>query len=242
MEVEENPSLGWSAFTLVAANLITIALAVAFDWKVGEVLWIYLIQSFVIGFFSLVRVLGLIRLNAQQPQPKNPEDYVQSLPGFVIYFGFFNTFFLMVLSVWQGFPIDAGVAICIVMFLVHSALDDRRDRSLDATEGTPDPMKIIYLALARILPFFLMLMLAVIVTWKHQIVYMLLVKTIADSAMHPAGCGSTRSLPDGPDFTILGTDVYLPFNRTVGLTIVVALLVGGYFASIDSVASRGFSR
>ena len=229
MKAERSPGFGGSAVALGASNLVIVALAAQLNWRAQEILWLYWIQSIVIGAFSLIRVIGLIRWNARQATPTPPGEYVQSLPGFVIFFVFFHLFFLMVLAALQAFTTDAGMAACIAMFLVQSALDDRRDRSLDAAEGTPDPMRIIYLALGRILPFFLMLALIATVRSKQAVVYALLVKMVADSVMHPAGAGNTRSKPASPDFSILGVDVYLPFNRTVGLTIVAALLTAAYF-------------
>lgn len=224
MDADEDSGSSRSALALAASNLVTIPVAVWLDWHASEILWIYLIQSFIIGFFSMARIVGL---RALEPRPEGAVEFRN--PGLVVFFLFFHLFFVAALLAWQGFAFDAGMAIVIGAFLVQSALDYRRDQGRDASEGTPDPDKISFLALARTLPFFLMLgATAVHFDTRQQLVYLLCIKTVADSALHPAGYGDTRSGPPSPDFTVMGIDVYFPFNRTVGFTIAAVLLVAAY--------------
>ena len=48
-----------SGIILLLANLLTIALAVLFEWKLAVVLWGYWLESVIIGLFTVARLLNL---------------------------------------------------------------------------------------------------------------------------------------------------------------------------------------
>lgn len=53
-----------SSWTLILTNLITLILAIIQKWNIGDLLWIYLIQSIIIGFFNVVKILSLKNFSA----------------------------------------------------------------------------------------------------------------------------------------------------------------------------------
>ena len=70
-----DPTL-WS---LVVSNAITIWLAVAQDWSLGTVLWVYWLQSLIIGF-AVLQMLNLKffnRLSIEWWQPQNDRYKVE---------------------------------------------------------------------------------------------------------------------------------------------------------------------
>jgi hypothetical protein len=53
-----------SAYSLVIANLITIVMATLERWDLWTVIFVYLIQNVVIGFFSMLRIADLRKFAA----------------------------------------------------------------------------------------------------------------------------------------------------------------------------------
>lgn len=225
MDVAEESGTGWSVFVLTAVNLVTIPVAIVLKWKAGEIMGLYFVQSLIVALFAAVRALGIIRLRQPPLEPVEERAENSHVFGCLFFFVFIHVF--MAVAVFAlGFSLDVAVVVLILAFLAHSVVDFRLDRQRDASEGLPDPMKVIHLALARALPLMLMVMVATNFR-QHMLVSLLAIKAIADSALHPAGYGDTRSGPPSPDFSIAGTDVYLPFNLAIGLTILSVLVVVG---------------
>lgn len=52
-----NPDLSFSAKAIVAGNLITILLAVLFGYGLGEMVWLYWMESVIIGIFTVFRLI-----------------------------------------------------------------------------------------------------------------------------------------------------------------------------------------
>lgn len=46
-----------SAISLILSNLVVMALAVFFNWSIATILWIYWLQSIIIGIFIIIKVL-----------------------------------------------------------------------------------------------------------------------------------------------------------------------------------------
>jgi Family of unknown function (DUF6498) len=235
-DVEEDSTTGdshsaWSAFTLVAVNLFTIPVALLLKWQAGEILLVYLLQSVIAGAVAMVRAAGIMR--ARQPPLGEDEDRAESqhVMGCVIFFAFPHL--MLAAAVFtQDLVYDAALAIVMLAFLVQCVLDLRRDRQRDAVDGLPDPMKVLHIALARVVPAVLMAMIAttnIMGSTQRELICLLCIKTLADTALHYAGFADARSGPDEPDFTIGDFEVYLPFNLTVGLTIIAVAAVGGTF-------------
>lgn len=49
-----------TALMLLAANVITLGMALAFDWGVLTIMWTYWIQSAIVGFFIATRLIGTV--------------------------------------------------------------------------------------------------------------------------------------------------------------------------------------
>jgi len=48
-----------TALTLLGANILVMIFALALNWSVLQIMWIYLIQSVIIGFFSFLKLLHI---------------------------------------------------------------------------------------------------------------------------------------------------------------------------------------
>lgn len=97
---------------LIATNIITIALALFFNWELMTLLWIYWVQSVIIGFFTAVKML-LFR----SPEQKNIETLQLFYAGFfVVHYGLFHFVYMMFLGFFSIIlmvtrqPIDLLVA------------------------------------------------------------------------------------------------------------------------------------
>ena len=61
----EGPARDPSAWSLLAANLITIAVAVWERWDLAPLMWIYWGQSCIIGWFNFARMMSLRRFSTE---------------------------------------------------------------------------------------------------------------------------------------------------------------------------------
>ena len=77
--------LDLSLLTLLLSNLLTLILAVAYQWPVAQILWIYWAQSVIIGISNVIRMLRLkefstkgIKMNGK-PVPETPAAKRQTI-------------------------------------------------------------------------------------------------------------------------------------------------------------------
>lgn len=111
--------LDLSIVSLVIVNLVTIALALSQGWNILTLLWVYWLQSIIIGFFNFIRILSLkefstknIKINKKKVKPTEKNKLFIAL-FFAFHYGFFHfiyAVFLLVYSCFSSFPSSSLVS------------------------------------------------------------------------------------------------------------------------------------
>lgn len=182
----------WSALTLVATNLLTIAVAVYQKWNPGTVMWIYWGQSVIIGAFNAIRMWTLqdfstdgLTMNDQPVAPTQGSKRSVTI-FFVFHYGFFHLvyaiFLIAMAAPRQGdiLPICG----CIAGFFANHLFSYRYNKENDSRRkinlGT-----LMFFPYARILPLHITIITGLMLsktTWA--LVLFLSLKTVADLIMH----------------------------------------------------------
>lgn len=203
-----------TAASLVCANLITIVLAVAGQWDLATIIFIYLLQSIIIGVFTVLSLLTadtsalvqeMARVNADRGV--SLDDYPGAarflklfLAGFfALHYGLFHWgYYSFIVESGLFGPVDvasSGVrAACLIFFVNHlySWLSHRRD----ARRGGTFILEEFVRPYARIVPMHLTIMFGSVLTIVLSLlgfsagtlvlVLFLLLKTYTDLRMHLA--------------------------------------------------------
>ncbi len=179
-----------SSWSLLAANLFTIFLAISEGWAIGTLLWIYWAQSVTIGFFNFVRIITLKEFTTDgltsngQPVPETREGRNGVAGFFLIHYGAFHLAYLLVL--WQhgsGVSVDfPGVALAsasAVFFLNHlfSFMYNREELMKKPNLGT-----LMFYPYLRIIPMHLTFIFFGVN--QLSLPFFMAMKTVADLGMH----------------------------------------------------------
>lgn len=106
--------------TLLVANGVTIALALLQNWDLGALLAAYWFQSVAIGFFTLVRLLGVPA--GDSGWSRLPSLFLAGF--FAVHYGLFHLVYLVFLTGFflagsGGAPDYAGIALGCAVFLAN---------------------------------------------------------------------------------------------------------------------------
>lgn len=179
---------------LLAANLVTIAVALHQHWRYSELLWIYWSQSLVIGVFAASRA-GLLRRFTTRAltadggfaRPTRSEK-ISTVIFFAFIYGIFHLIYLVFLC---GLARDLsrqdvpGMLACVGLFAVNHFFSFLQKRKLDQTD-TPSIDGILGFAFLRILPMHLTLIIGLMFRNRALgfLVTFLILKTALDVLMH----------------------------------------------------------
>jgi len=183
-----------SLTVLVLSNLLTIVLAVVQQWDVYVLMWIYWAQSVIIGYFNVHRILGLERFTSSgftinnKPVKRTAEGKRQTALLFGMHYGLFHlgymAYLVSVSAVHGGLPLF-GMLVCIFAFYLNHRFSYHynREREREVIHNIGNLMAFPYV---RIIPMHLMIVIGSGFLGNNSIalVFFLLLKTIADVAMH----------------------------------------------------------
>lgn len=85
-----------SLLSLFFSNILVIILAIVQKWDISTVLWVYWMQSVVIGFFQFLRILSLKKFSTENfsinNQPASPTTQTKTFTAFffTFHYGFFH--------------------------------------------------------------------------------------------------------------------------------------------------------
>ena len=174
--------------SLLAANGVTILLALLQDWNLSTVLGVYWFQSVAIGFFTLVRLLGVPA--GDSGWSRLPSLFLAGF--FAVHYGLFHVVYLVflgafVLSGTYGVADPLGIAIGCAVFLVNHLVSFLWYRPREEA-----PMEVFAEPYARIVPMHLTIILGAFVTaalpgalgTRLVLLLFLLLKTGADVVAH----------------------------------------------------------
>ncbi len=158
-----------STVSLLVSNLIVIILAIVQKWDTSTVLWVYWMQSVIIGFFQFLRILSLEKFRAF---------------FFIFHYGFFHFIYAIFLaSVVAKSPenflsILIGSSIFFINHLysyIHNKIVDEKVKQ--------NISKLMFAPYARIIPMHLIIIFGVILGPSMLIVFLVL-KTFSDAITH----------------------------------------------------------
>jgi hypothetical protein len=182
----------WSALTLIATNLLTIAVAVYQKWNPGTVMWIYWGQSIIIGAFNVVRMWTLqnfstdgLKMNNQPVDPTTAtKRYIAIF--FMFHYGFFHLVYAIFLIVMAKVsPQDiVPILVCVAGFLVNHwfsyCYNKENDSKRKVNLGT-----LMFFPYARIIPLHITIITGLMLSKSMwALVLFLSLKTVADLIMH----------------------------------------------------------
>lgn len=192
---------------LLAANIITIINAVSQQWDLKVLLWIFLAQSFIIGFFHFLRILSLnefsttgMKINSQpvEPTPKTKKTIALAFLGG--YGGFNGIYLIFLLKYTMSDPVAfmkdfslldyflAGLSFLFFLFCTGASYFSYRK---NIKNMIPKAGPLFFGPFARIIPMHLILtVFGIFVSSSDNkydsagLIIFLALKTIADAIMH----------------------------------------------------------
>lgn len=186
-----------STFILLAANAVTIVMAMVFNWDLSELIWIYWFQSIIIGFYQGRRMMALKKFSTQdikmndKPVPETPAGKRSTVVFFACHYGFFHVFYLVFLLLTARFELSRigwicfGVSIAFFAINHHYSFVANRERD---SKRTPKLGAMMFFPYLRVFPMHLTIILGVHFTEAGvsylTLLLFLLLKTASDVAMH----------------------------------------------------------
>ena len=168
---------------LLASNIYCIWYFNSHSNGFVTVVWIYWLQSIIIGFFNFIDLLTIknydtasFKVNNQPLNDKNKG----CLPWFfLVHFGIFHFVYMVFIAVQLGFGVDGGfLLIGVAAFLLESLSSFIRQKNAEQQMkfniGT-----IFFLPYLRVIPMHLMIMGSVFLSVQPSLIFLVL-KTIAD--------------------------------------------------------------
>lgn len=197
-----------STISLLVSNIIVIILAIAQRWDVVTVLWVYWMQSVIIGFFQFLRILSLkdfstdnLTINNQPALPTSTTKLYTAF-FFVFHYGFFH--FIYAIFLFNFFkstrPFDFTYLFLggLVFFINHAFSYFHNEQVLSfGNEDKPlsfgnriiDQQKtqnigqLMFSPYARIIPMHLIIIFGALLGQSSLIIFLIL-KTLVDLLMH----------------------------------------------------------
>ncbi len=182
-----------SLIILLAANAAALAVAWYENFSVGELVFVYWLQSVVIGAMQVIRIAKLRRFvpdlgKTYPPVSESVGIKIWIAAFFAVHYGVFHLVYLIFILVATGGDVGEplGILACLAGFLVHHALSLRHNLKSDA-EGLPSLKGLLWQPYPRIIPMHAMILTGVLF-WQDAGPLAILIfgtlKTIADVLMH----------------------------------------------------------
>jgi len=184
-----------STLFLIVSNLLVIIFAVWQKWELSTTLWIYWLQSIIIGFFNFLRILTLKNFSVEnykinnQPAANSLSTKLFTAFFFAFHYGFFHlvyAFFLIFLIRTQDIQI-ASIGLGGAIFFVDHFFSFLHNKKTD-DKTNPNIGKIMFSPYARIIPMHLIILFGAGLFLNSQnqllLIFFLLLKTAVDIIMH----------------------------------------------------------
>ena len=151
-----------SAWALIAANLFAMGVAYATGMGLNEMLFVYWMQSVIIGICAVIRILNLKSFSTKDFSmsggrvEETPAGKRRAATSFILIYGTMHVGYLVFL--WFGGPSIGrmqgsllGYGLCAAVFAVNHAYSLYKNMQADAV-GRPDLGNLMMLPFARIVP------------------------------------------------------------------------------------------
>jgi len=187
----DNLNLDASEKLLIFGNLVTIAMALIFNYPLATIIWLYWLESVIIGFFAFFKVL-FVTGRGKLPFSKR----IPLALFFSLHYGAFHLGYLAFLSIMPWFAVglermDYLLMSGAVLFLVHAVSFFMH--VLKGHEGTAeDNMQLQFIEpYARIIPMHLTIIasgfvIGIFAVFKSIVLLFVFmgIKTVADVSFH----------------------------------------------------------
>lgn len=180
-----------STISLLFSNLVIIFLSFIQKWEVSTILWVYWIQSIIIGFFQFLKILSLKKFSTEnftinnEPALPTSQTKVSTAFFFLFHYGFFHFIYAIFLaSVIAKTPenflsILTGSTIFFLNHFysfVHNKINDQK--------LTPNIGHLMFAPYLRIIPMHLVIVIGALLTNQALLVVFLFLKTFTDLLAH----------------------------------------------------------
>jgi hypothetical protein len=195
-----------SVWSLVAANVLALAIALYQGWPAAMLMLLYWGQSVVIGVSYMLRILSLEKFSTENfkinDRPVRPTPAVKRQVAFffLFHYGFFHVAYLMFLLIdahKQGVAFDAWFWGCTAVFALNHLWSYRYNRDLDR-RGTPNIGTLMFTPYIRIVPMHLTIIFGSMLPGISLALFGLL-KTLADIGMHFVEHGRLKQVAASAD-------------------------------------------
>lgn len=181
-----------SLLSLLLSNILVIILALVQKWDVSTVLWVYWMQSIIIGFFQFLRILSLKKFSTENfrinNQPALPTYNTKLLTSFffLLHFGFFHFIYAIFLfNFFTNHQLDfMYLFIGGLIFFLNHTFSYFHNRIIDS-EKIQNIGALMFAPYARIIPMHLIIVFGAILNQSALIIFLVL-KTFVDLIMHTA--------------------------------------------------------
>lgn len=180
-----------SVVSLLISNVIVIILAIVQKWEVSTVLWIYWMQSIIIGFFQFLRILSLKSFSTENFKINNqsvlPTTQTKTFTAFffMFHYGFFH--FIYAIFLFNFFTSSqasdfANLFLGGTIFFINHLFSYYHNKIIDE-QKTQNIGQLMFTPYTRIIPMHLIIVFGAILGQSALIIFLFL-KTLADLAMH----------------------------------------------------------
>lgn len=179
-----------SLTSLLLSNIMVIILAIFQKWEISTVLWIYWIQSVIIGFFQFLRILSLKKFSTENfkinNQPVSPTIQTKTFTAlfFIFHYGFFHFIYAIFLfNFFTNQPLNFTYLFLggLIFFLNHF-FSYRQNKIIDE-QKLQNIGQLMFSPYVRIIPMHLIIILGALLGQSTLIIFLLL-KTLTDAIMH----------------------------------------------------------
>lgn len=181
-----------SLWALLLSNLLSIGMALAEQWNVNEVMWLYWVQSVIIGLTNYWRILTLKDFTTEgmttngRPVPSTHAAKIGIAHFFLIHYGFFHLAYAVFLTqrssddaTVQAF--SSGFFFCALLLLATHIFSLNYNAKRDFKDKKPNLGTLMFYPYLRIIPMHLTIIFGA--NGGGLLLFMLL-KTGADIGMH----------------------------------------------------------
>jgi hypothetical protein len=182
-----------SAFFLLGANLLTIALALLRDWSVMQVMWIFWVQSITIGAFSFLRMWNVPHFSTKG-LTSNGKRVLETVGGkqgiaifFALHYGFFHfgyLIFLIVFTLISGESLNVpAILILSFIFFANHLYSYQYNQNRDAKKVKNLGYMMLWPYL-RVIPMHMAIVLGFALQSSFGLILFLALKAVFDWIMH----------------------------------------------------------
>ena len=178
-----------SVWSLVLANLIAAVMALWLDWRLGDLMMVYWVQSVIIGMSYFARISQLDKFSTKNCKITNqsvdptPKTKKQTAAFFAFHYGVFHFGYLIFIFAEGGDGLlSFGLLICAAAFAVNHFYSYRYHRAVDQA-GTPNIGTLMFTPYIRIVPMHLTIVLGAQMS-GDSVWFFIALKTVADVIMH----------------------------------------------------------